>query len=57
MLTERFNHKIQNLSHKKNVVKKTYIRMINKANDLNQSSFSLNNIVFLAFMGLVSMCS
>lgn len=60
--TARFRTKTQHQSHQKNDIEKTYERMINEANDPNQSSFSLNNIVFMVFMalaitGLISMCS
>ena len=61
-LTNHFNDAPQYSSQRKNVVDKTFERMINEANDPNESSFSLNNIVFLLFvtlaiLGLFSLCS
>tara|TARA_B100000508_G_scaffold17413_1_gene11757 strand:+ start:1230 stop:1799 length:570 start_codon:yes stop_codon:yes gene_type:complete len=61
-LTNHFNDVPQYDSQRKNVVDKTFERMINEANDPNESTFSLNNIVFLVFvtlaiLGLFSLCS
>lgn len=61
-LSNLFNSNVSTINSNKNVVEKTYDRMIREAQDPNQSSFSLNNIVFiiftvLALLGLLSLCS
>jgi len=64
IFTKKFNERTHasQVHPSNNAVSRTYQRMAIQAQDPNQNSFSLNNIVFiiftaLAILGLVSLCS